>query len=93
MNPKSRTPLFGTVLTAALALLFALFLPLHNLADLTARLTLLIFAVVNLSLARIKLRGDPPPKSAFVAPSWVPWAGCATCVALLIAELAFETSP
>ena len=92
MNPKTRTPLFGTAITAALVLLFALFLPLHNLADLTARLTLLVFALVNLSLARIKLRGDPPPEGAFVAPAWVPWAGCATCIALLVAELALETS-
>ena len=91
VNPKTRTPLLGTTITAALVLLFALFLPLHNLADLTARLTLLVFAVVNLSLARIKLRADPPPQGAFVAPTWVPWAGCATCIALLVVELAFET--
>jgi APA family basic amino acid/polyamine antiporter len=93
VNPKTRTPLFATTITAALVLLFALFLPLHDLADLTARLTLLVFAVVNLSLVRIKLRGDPPPEGAFVAPTWLPWAGCATCIALLIAELALETSP
>ena len=93
VNPKTRTPLFATTITAALVLLFALFLPLHGLADLTARLTLLVFAVVNLSLVRIKLRGDPPPEGAFVAPTWLPWAGCATCIALLIAELALETSP
>jgi APA family basic amino acid/polyamine antiporter len=75
VNPKTRPPLIGTTITAALVLLFALFLPLHNLADLTAR-TLLVFAVVNLSLARIKLRGDPPPEGAFVAPAWVPWVLC-----------------
>src|SRR5262245_25880295 len=92
INPKTRTPLFGTTFTAALVLLFALFLPLHDLADLSARLTLLVFAIVNLSLARIKLRGDPPPERGFVAPSWVPWAGSATCIVLLVAELALETS-
>jgi basic amino acid/polyamine antiporter, APA family len=92
VNAKTQTPLFGTAVTAALVLLFALFLPLHNLADLTARLTLLIFAAVNLSLARIKLRGDPPPEAAFVAPAWVPWMGCATCIALLAAERGFEAS-
>jgi len=91
VNAKTRTPLFGTTITAALVLFFASFLPLHNLADLSARLTLLVFAVVNLSLARIKLRGDPPPEGAFIAPTWVPWAGCATCIALLVAELALET--
>lgn len=93
VNAKSRTPLFGTVITAGFVLLFALFLPLHNLADLTARLTLVVFAVVNLSLARIKLRGDPLRNGAFVAPSWVPWAGCFTCIALLVAEIALDASP
>jgi amino acid transporter len=88
VHPKTRTPLVATAITAALVLLFALLLPLHDLADLTARLTLLVFAAVNLSLACIKGRGDPPPERAFVAPAWVPWAGCATCIMLLIAELA-----
>ena len=71
-------------------LLFAEYLPLHDLADLTARLTLLVFALVNLSLACIKRRGDPPPEGVFVAPSWVPWAGCATCISLLTAELVLK---
>jgi APA family basic amino acid/polyamine antiporter len=92
VNPQTQTPLFGTTVTAALVLLLALFLPLHDLADLTARLTLLVFAVVNLALACIKLRGDPPPEGGFVAPTLVPWAGCATCIVLLVAELALETS-
>ena len=70
-----------------LVLLFALFLPFHDLADLTSRLTLLVFAVVNLSLAWIKLRGDPPPQNAYVTFAWVPWAGCASCLGLLVAEL------
>ncbi len=35
---------------------------------------------------------DPSPKGGFVAPTWVPWAGCATCIVLLGAELAFDTS-
>ena len=86
VNPKTRTPLVATTITATLVLVFGLFLPLHDLADLTARLTLLVFAVVNLALIRIKLRGDPPPEGAFVAPTWLPWAGCATCIALLISE-------
>ena len=32
------------------------------------------------------------PEGAFVAPTWVPWAGCATCIVLLAAEIALETS-
>jgi hypothetical protein len=55
-------------------MLFAWFMPLDDLADLTSRLTLVVFAVVNLSLAWIKRRGDKAPDDAFVALDWVPWA-------------------
>ena len=87
INAITRTPLVATSLTVGSVLLFAVFLPLHDLADLTSRLTLLVFAVVNLSLAWIKLRGDPPPQNAYVTSAWVPWAGCASCLGLLVAEL------
>ena len=60
--------------------------------DFGERLLKPFFAVVNLSLPRIKLRGDPAPQGAFAAPTWVPWAGCATCIILLVAEFALETS-
>ena len=90
VSPKTRTPVVGTAITASFVLLFALFLPLHGLADLTARLTLVIFAGVNISLARIKLRGDPAPVGSFIVPAWVPWAGCVTCIALLVAEFFLE---
>ena len=87
INARTRTPVVATSLTVGSILLFAVFLPLHDLADLTSRLTLLVFAVVNLSLAWIKLRGDPPPQNAYVTSAWVPWAGCASCLGLLVAEL------
>ena len=74
-------------------LILALALPLQHLADLTARMTLLVFALVNLSLIRIKARerprvqlGDGHAPAGFVAPTWVPWAGFASCVALLILD-------
>ena len=54
--------------------LLALAVPLAGLADLTARFTLVIFAVVNLALIRIK-RGASPTLGAFICPRWVPFAG------------------
>jgi|SRR5215475_10062650 len=38
--------------------------------DFGERLLKPFFAVVNLSLPRIKLRGDPAPQGAFAAPTW-----------------------
>ena len=56
VSKVTRTPLVATAVTTALVLILALALPLQHLADLTARLTLVVFALVNLSLVRIKAR-------------------------------------
>lgn len=87
INAKTQTPVLATVVTARLVVLFALFLPLHDLADLTSRLTLVVFAIVNLSLVWINRRGDIAPDGGFVAPTWVPWAGCVSCIALLVSKI------
>jgi amino acid transporter len=88
VSATTRTPLFATALTTALVLVLALALPLHQLADVTARLTLVVFALVNLSLARLKARTTDAPPRTFVAPAWVPWAGAAACIGLLVLDLA-----
>lgn len=87
VNRVTRTPLCATALTTALVLLLALLLPLHYLADVTSRLALVVFALVNLALIRIKAREAAPPAGIYVAPVWVPWAGLVSCVVLLVAEL------
>jgi amino acid transporter len=86
VNPTTQTPLIATISAAVLILLFAEFLPLDRLADLTSRLTLGVFAVVNLALIRIKWRGDAPTDGGYVTATWVPWAGCLSCIVLLVAE-------
>jgi amino acid transporter len=86
VSHTTRTPTLATVLTSALVLLLALMLPLRDLADVTSRLTLLVFAVVNISLVRIKQRSPRRPPGIYVAPTWVPWAGAAACIALLAAD-------
>lgn len=83
----TRTPVLATALTTGVVLFLALAIPLHQLADLTSRITLIVFALVNLSLIRIKARA-PAPAGVYVAPRWVPWAGFASCVALLAADIA-----
>jgi len=44
--------------------------------------------VVNVSLIRIKRRHSPTPTGIFEAPVWVPWAGAAACVVLLMLDAA-----
>jgi APA family basic amino acid/polyamine antiporter len=85
---RTRTPVVATVVTTALVLALALTLPLHDLAEVTSRLTLIVFAVVNVSLIWIKRRHLPTPTGIFEAPVWVPWAGAAACVVLLMLDAA-----
>jgi amino acid transporter len=91
VSPLTRTPLAATALAVALVLLPALLLPLEGLADLASRFTLCLFALINLALLRIKRREKlsehGPPRGIYVAPVWVPWAGLASCIAFLVADL------
>jgi amino acid transporter len=92
VHPRTRTPIFATMLTTAALLVLALAVPLGHLADLTSRLTLIVFALVNMSLIRLKARAPLARADAYVAPTWVPWAGLASCAALLIADIAVMAS-
>ena len=86
VNPATRTPLVATALTTAAVLLLALIVPLHDLAETTARLTLVVFTVVNVALIRIKRRSASNVQGSFVAPVWVPWAAAGACLSLLLLD-------
>lgn len=83
VNRRTRTPLLATAAATVLVLVLALALPLHNLAEVTARLTLIVFAIVNISLIVIKRRDVSFRAGGYAAPLWVPWAGAGTCILLL----------
>lgn len=89
VSPLTRTPLIATLLVIALVLALSMAAPLEHLADLTSRLTLVVFAAVNAALALLKLRGEPPPEGAFVVPTAVPVLGTLFCLALLAAGLVY----
>jgi basic amino acid/polyamine antiporter, APA family len=87
LNSVTNTPLLATAIGVGAILLLALAVPLAGLADLTARFTLIIFAVVNLALIRIKNRNEAAPLGAFICPRWVPVAGLVSSVLLLAIDL------
>jgi amino acid transporter len=70
----TRTPVFATVCVSVLLLVMALWLPLETLAKATSYFLLIVFALVNLSLWRLK-RLDPHPAGVIRVPAWVPMAG------------------
>ena len=86
VNPRTQTPLFATALTILAVLGFALLFRLEWLADLSSRVTLIVFTIINIALARIKARESEPPPGIFIAPAWVPWAGAMSSIAFIAAD-------
>jgi amino acid transporter len=82
------TPLVATGIGVVAILALAVALSLGGLADLAARGTLVIFAVINLALLKIKREEASAPDHVFVCPVWVPVVGFASTVALLVADFA-----
>lgn len=81
VNARTRTPLFATVLVTGVILILALALPLEHLAEMTSRIVLTTFTLVNASLLRLYLREGSYRRI------WLPATGCLTCLALLIGTL------
>lgn len=85
VNPKTRTPLIATVFISIMVIVLALWLPLVTLAEATSFVTLSVFALMNLSLLRLKLsnrdwrsRGNPV---------WVPATGLLCCLIFLMMQM------
>ena len=74
LHPRTQTPLFATALVTGLVLTLALLLTLVRLAEVTSTITLIIFALVNLALIRVKAR-YPAPDGIWTVPSWLPIIG------------------
>ncbi|MEN3974260.1 amino acid permease [Emcibacter sp. SYSU 3D8] len=87
LSPVTGTPLLATAIGVGAILLFALVVPIEGLADWTARLTLVIFVIVNLALIRIKRQEAAPPPGAFICKPWVPVAGLISSALLLVLDL------
>ena len=86
VSAVTHTPLAATALVTVVILAFGLSLPLAHLAEITSVVTLSSFALVNLSLWRLK-RTRPQPIDVFAVPQWVPLAGFATSGLFLVLEL------
>ena len=88
VHSKTATPIMATALVVTAALVIALLLPLERLAESTSVATLLVFAMVNLSLLRLRLTKMRPSGQHVRVPIWVPAVGLVTCVAMISATLA-----
>lgn len=83
VHPKTQTPLRATVIIMVAILLLALFLPLVTLAKITSGIILFVFALVNLSLWKIKRSNPDLEADAIRLPNWLPLLGGIICLLVL----------
>ncbi len=86
VSARTRTPLPATALVTLVVLSLALTGRLASLAEMTSVTMLLVFALANLALWRIKRRLPRPP-GVRVLPSWVPVAGFLVSVGFVLGEV------
>lgn len=86
VNARTQTPIRATLAVALVILLLALWLPLVKLAEATSFITLIVFALINLALWRLKVRAPHPP-GIVRYPLWVPITGFALCIGLLLLRI------
>ena len=79
------TPVIATALIALVTVILALLVPFERLAESTSLATLFVFALVNLSLLRLRHKRVASQSPHVRVPLWVPIAGLATCLAMMAA--------
>lgn len=87
IDPRTRTPLIATALVVFAIGALAILTPIERLATATSVFVLVVFALVNLSLVRLKLLGAAKLEHVYEVPIWVPVMGCLTCLLLLAASM------
>ena len=83
VHARTQTPHLATFLVAGVILVLALWFPLVALAKFTSFVILVVFALINFSLIRIKRR-DPAPADIRTYPAWIPWAGFVLTTAFVL---------
>lgn len=86
IHPLTRTPVIATAWVTLAVLVFALWLPLVSLARVTSAITLVLFALMNGALWRLKQR-EPRLPGVPSIPGWIPVTGFVLCIVFLFLEL------
>ena len=87
VHPRTRTPVIATSAVTVVVCALAIGFRLALLAEITSVVTLAVFALVNLSLWRVKRR-DPAPSGVRTYPTWVPGVRFAISAGFLAIEAA-----
>jgi amino acid transporter len=90
LNPRTRTPIFNTLLITITIMLLALTFPLVTLAKITSAMMLVIFMIVNASLIRIKSNPVEAQHKGFTLPMFLPIVSLICATFLLLAQFTLE---
>lgn len=83
VSGATATPLVATAMIVAAVLALALLAPMERLAESTSLATLVVFAMVNLALLKLRWDGVPVAAGVIRIPVWVPVLGLITCLAMI----------
>jgi APA family basic amino acid/polyamine antiporter len=83
VDARTNTPLIATALMAVLVAGLALTVSMERLAESTSLGTLVVFALVNLSLLQLRYHNVSSKERHVRVPTWVPACGLVTSVAML----------
>lgn len=86
LNPKTRTPIWSTILSTGFILVLALLFNLESLAKATNYILILVFIVINLALWKIKLK-EKHPAEVTTYPLAVPILGFFLSIAVLVFQV------
>lgn len=93
VHPVTRTPLWSTLFITIFVLVLALWFPIVTLAATTSLITLIIFAVMHVTLIRIKLfrniKLEESERGAVNYPVWIPVTGLVLTIVLLVMQFLF----
>lgn len=87
VHPRTGTPWVATGLVISVVAGLALAFPFTGLAEGTSVATLAVFALVNLSLLRLKYLGPNSLGTHVHVPSWMPATGLAASLLMIVAGL------
>jgi APA family basic amino acid/polyamine antiporter len=83
VHAATGTPLVATVVVSFAVLLLALLFPFVRLAEFTSIATLIVFALVNLSLLRLRMKPQKFARGTIIVPTWVPVLGLLSTLAMI----------
>jgi basic amino acid/polyamine antiporter, APA family len=87
VHSRTGTPLTATIAVVLAVVLLALAFPIEKLAEGTSLATLTTFALVNLSLLRIRSQRIHSTAAHVHVPIWVPAMGVLTCIVMIASAL------